>query len=710
MLLTPKRRLPRNDMDSPFAMDILGQDPHWRVSSSPAARYRASSPIFSPVSPAPPKETPPPTPPAPTASPRLPRRLPPSMPHIAKEPPPPAPPRPPPMPDGPEQARRRLTMNAIARAARRRDGARVVGNAMRRISTKPRDSAFHRWRVASVDEQREEQTARSDKVSTLLQAVRQLEGRLAAALASRDVNAAGATRLAAIVRTRARRALQNAWLSLRAQQYVALDVAAYRGLEKERRGARDRADAADAARAARAAAERNNANIVEDARAQLDAAEAQRSTLVDCMEESRKELDAVGNQMEAAVDAAEDATRIAIERAERISVLEAEISDAKGLAVARSELEQRLARERDDAQRERDDAKRERDDARLALTEAAKRADEAVEEKRVQVANLRRRLALEGDEFCEKLEARTRDVAKAADHHAEALRRERDNFERREASLSEAGAKAMERLIKAIEDARRERQARVTAEAEVASARSRAAEVAAERIVLANELVASARSCEAARAEQQQRALETLRKCRASRALGHWRHRAAGKRRQSLALAALAKKRAAAMLARWHHRAAERAQTRNAARRIARCLRAWLHCGTNRAFCRWRRTASAERTLEYVGRARSAGQAEPDVRRLSSAVSNVDGFTLVEGEATPLTFKGRPMLRVTALFEGEGGRGRHPRAGDTGRPLDTIANLARTSLRTPRPTRTPRAQTAGVRRTWGEEYLLPSRR
>lgn len=341
MLLTPKRRLPRNDMDSPFAMDILGQDPHWRVSSSPAARYRVSSPIFSPVSPAPPKETPPPTPPAPTASPRLPRRPPPSMPNIAKEPPPPAPPRPPPMPDGPDQARRRLTMNAIARAARRRDGARVVGNAMRRISTKPRDSAFHRWRVASVDEQREEQTARSDKVSTLLQAVRQLEGRLAAALASRDVNAAGVTRLAAIVRTRERRALQNAWLSLRAQQYVALDVAAYRGLEKERRGARDRADAAEAARAA---AERKNVNIVEDARAQLDAAEALRKTLADGLEESRKELDAVGNQMEAAVDAAEDATRIAIERAERISVLEAEISDVKGLAVARSELEPRLAR------------------------------------------------------------------------------------------------------------------------------------------------------------------------------------------------------------------------------------------------------------------------------------------------------------------------------------------------------------------------------
>ena len=105
-----------------------------------------------------------------------------------------------------------------------------------------------------------------------------------------------------------------------------------------------------------------------------------------------------------------------------------------------------------------------------------------------------------------------------------------------------------------------------------------------------------------------------------------------------------------------------------------------------------------EGVLEYVGRAQSAGQ--PDVRRLSSAVSNVDGFTLVEGEATPLTFKGRPMLRVTALFEGEGG-GQRPRP-SAGRPLDTVANLARTSRRTPRPTRTPRAQTVNVRRTWGD--------
>ena len=48
---------------------------------------------------------------------------------------------PPPVPDDAEQARRRLTMNAIARAARRRrDGARVVGNAMRRLSGKQRDA------------------------------------------------------------------------------------------------------------------------------------------------------------------------------------------------------------------------------------------------------------------------------------------------------------------------------------------------------------------------------------------------------------------------------------------------------------------------------------------------------------------------------------------------------------------------------------------
>ena len=59
MLLTPDRRLPRtrNDLDSPFAMDILGEKGEWRgLSASPAARYRASSPIFSPLeSPAPPR-------------------------------------------------------------------------------------------------------------------------------------------------------------------------------------------------------------------------------------------------------------------------------------------------------------------------------------------------------------------------------------------------------------------------------------------------------------------------------------------------------------------------------------------------------------------------------------------------------------------------------------------------------------------------------
>merc|ERR1739841_270846 len=136
MLLTPDRRLPRsrNDLDSPFAMDILGEKGEWRgLSASPAARYRASSPIFSPLeSPAPPRS-------------------------------------PPPVPDDAEQKRRRLTMNAIARAARRRDGARVVGNAMRRLSGKQRDAAFRRWHVLSKDERCEEQEERTDKVNTLLQ-------------------------------------------------------------------------------------------------------------------------------------------------------------------------------------------------------------------------------------------------------------------------------------------------------------------------------------------------------------------------------------------------------------------------------------------------------------------------------------------------------------------------------------------------------------
>ena len=141
------------------------------------------------------------------------------------------------------------------------------------------------------------------------------------------------------------------------------------------------------------------------------------------------------------------------------------------------------------------------------------RADEAVEEKRVQVADLQRRLALEGDAFREKLEARTREVAAAADARVEALRRERETFEQREAaSLREARADA-------VEDARREREARVAAEAEVAGARSQAAEAearrvaemaeaAAERRVLAYELAASATRLRAAERDRDEARLE----------------------------------------------------------------------------------------------------------------------------------------------------------------------------------------------------------
>ena len=141
------------------------------------------------------------------------------------------------------------------------------------------------------------------------------------------------------------------------------------------------------------------------------------------------------------------------------------------------------------------------------------RADEAVEEKRVQVADLQRRLALEGDAFREKLEARTREVAAAADARVEALRRERETFEQREAaSLREARADA-------VEDARREREARVAAEAEVAGARSRAAEAearrvaetaeaAAERRVLAYELAAAATRLRAAERDRDEARLE----------------------------------------------------------------------------------------------------------------------------------------------------------------------------------------------------------
>ena len=132
--------------------------------------------------------------------------------------------------------------------------------------------------------------------------MRQLEGRLANALAAQqDVNKAGAARLASIFRNRERRAVRHAWLSLRATMYVAVDVAAYKAMEKERREAeaariqavRNAAEhqiALDAADAARAAAERNNANIVEDARAQLDAAEALRSNLSDGLEAARAAL------------------------------------------------------------------------------------------------------------------------------------------------------------------------------------------------------------------------------------------------------------------------------------------------------------------------------------------------------------------------------------------------------------------------------------
>ena len=349
MLLTPDRRLPRSDLDSPFAMDILGEKGEWRgLSASPAARYRASSPIFSPLeSPAPPRSPPPPSPPMPTLKQVASRRTEPVL--------------PPPVPDDAEQKRRRLTMNAIARAARRRDGARVVGNAMRRLSGKQRDAAFRRWHVLSKDERCEEQEERSDKVNTLLQAVRQLEGRLSNALAAQqDVNKAGAARLASIFRNRERRAVRHAWLSLRATMYVAVDVAAYKAMEKERREAeaariqavRNAAEhqiALDAADAARAAAERNNANIVEDARAQLDAAEVRVRRAADGLEAAHAELDAARSETEAANDAAEDATAIAIDRAERIHELERSLAEAVALQVARAELEESLARERDAA-------------------------------------------------------------------------------------------------------------------------------------------------------------------------------------------------------------------------------------------------------------------------------------------------------------------------------------------------------------------------
>ena len=718
----------RNDLDSPFAMDILGEKGEWRgLSASPAARYRASSPIFSPLeSPAPPRSPPPPSPPMPTLgeTARAARHA------LAKEPmaarrtakePVTEPVLPPPVPDDAEQARRRLTMNAIARAARRRDGARVVGNAMRRLSGKQRDAAFRRWHVLSKDERCEEQEERTDKVNTLLQAVRQLEGRLSNALAAQqDVNKAGAARLASIFRNRERRAVRHAWLSLRATMYVAVDVAAYQAMEKERREAeaariqavRNAAEhqiALDAADAARAAAERNNANIVEDVRAQLDAAEALRSNLSDGLEAAHKELAEARSETEAANDAAEDATAVAIERAERIHELERSLAEAVALQVARAELEESLARERDAALAGLDTAKRDHDDAlaRERRRQDAVRCahdDELAELQGAAAARERRDAAhrmkmvssarRSGASFCFMVLRRWRRarVSKAWRSWADATARRRV-----------ARAKA-ERFIRRLEH-KRAAKALSTWEAEArdrAEKRRRALETLCKRRAAS---VLGQWRRRAAETRRQNMALEALVKRRASNVLGQWRRRAAAKRRQSIALEALAKKRASNIVARWRQHAAATARTKSAVRRLARCLRGWLHRGTYRAFGKWRRAVIHEGVLEYVGRAQSAGQ--PDVRRLSSAVSNVDGFTLVEGEATPLTFKGRPMLRVTALFEGEGG-GQRPRP-SAGRPLDTIANLARTSRRTPKATRTPRARAANVRRTLtaGADFAVP---
>ena len=89
----------------------------------------------------------------------------------------------------------------------------------------------------------------------------------------------------------------------------------------------------------------------------------------------------------------------------------------------------------------------------------------------------------------------------------------------------------------------------------------------------------------------------------------------------------------------------------------------------------------------------------------SKRVSNVDGFTLVEGEAAA-DVQGRPMLRVGAFRR----RRRRAETWAVGwPPLDTIANLARTcSDGPPKATRTPRAR-ANVRRTLtaGAGFAVP---
>ena len=309
------------------------------------------------------------------------------------------------------------------------------------------------------------------------------------------------------------------------------------------RNAAEHQIALDAADAARAAAERNNANIVEDARAQLDAAEALRSNLSDGLEAARGGAAEARAATEAAT-AAEDAAAIAIERAERIDELERSLAEAVALQVARAELES-LARERDAALAGLDTAaKRDHDDA-LARA-AATPGRRAVRPRRRAGGAPRRRRGPRAEGRGASYEMVLAPGAAARPsaswccggggarvyqrHGARGRTRRRAAASRapRRSDLYDASSTSARRSVEYMGS----RGPRPRGEA---AARLGDAPQAPRAPVLGQ----WRRS--AAERRRQNMALEALVKRRASNVLGQWRRRAAAKRRQSIALEALAK-------------------------------------------------------------------------------------------------------------------------------------------------------------------------
>ena len=196
-------------------------------------------------------------------------------------------------------------------------------------------------------------------MSTLLQAVRQLEGRLANALAAQQERERRARRGSmSIFRNRERRAVRHAWLSLRATMYVAVERPPIGDMEK-------RQSEAEAARISRRAQRRVSTSsrwMLRTRRAQPLAEQREhcrgragparrrrrgtRTARRGCQKGggAREGVGGGAGRAEAANDAAEDATAIAIERAERIHELERSLAEAVALQVARAELEELLAR------------------------------------------------------------------------------------------------------------------------------------------------------------------------------------------------------------------------------------------------------------------------------------------------------------------------------------------------------------------------------